>query len=151
MERLVEPLGVTSLSKSQVSVMAKELDEAMEAFRSRPLDAVPYTFVAADALVLKVRENGRVVGAHTLIATGGNAEGYREILGLSAPPGTGGAAVQVLPGQEHRRRPGRDEEGTILVPVYREAGEGSVAGDQVVRGQGLAAPPRAVISRGSLC
>jgi transposase-like protein len=62
MERLVESLGVTSLSKSQVSEMAKELDEQVEAFRTRPLDAGPYTFVAADALVLKVREAGRVVG-----------------------------------------------------------------------------------------
>ena len=51
MERLVESLGVTSLSKSQVSVMAADLDEAVEAFRTRPLDAGPYTFVAADALV----------------------------------------------------------------------------------------------------
>ena len=38
MERLVESLSVTSLSKSQVSVMATELDEAVEAFRTRPLD-----------------------------------------------------------------------------------------------------------------
>ncbi|CRH12103.1 truncated transposase [Mycobacterium tuberculosis] len=53
MERLVETLGVTKLSKSQVSIMAKELDEAVEAFRTRPLDAGPYTFLAADALVLK--------------------------------------------------------------------------------------------------
>ena len=60
-DRLVETLGITSLSKSQVSVMAKELDTAVEAFRTRPLDAGPYTFVAADALVLKVREAGRVV------------------------------------------------------------------------------------------
>jgi putative transposase len=51
MDKLVETLGITSLSKSQVSVMAKELDTAVEAFRSRPLDAGPYTFVAADALV----------------------------------------------------------------------------------------------------
>jgi putative transposase len=72
--------------------MAKELDEQVEAFRTRPLDAGPYTFVAADALVLKVRENGRVVGVHTLIATGVNAEGYREILGVrSAPPRMGPA------------------------------------------------------------
>ncbi len=57
MDKLVETLGITSLSKSQVSVMAKELDTAVEAFRTRPLDAgPPYTFVAADALVLKVRE-----------------------------------------------------------------------------------------------
>nr|GLK35414.1 hypothetical protein GCM10017611_22660 [Rhodococcus wratislaviensis] len=61
MEKLVDSLGITSLSKSQVSVMAKDLDAQVEAFRSRPLDAGPYTFVAADALVLKVRENGRVV------------------------------------------------------------------------------------------
>ena len=57
---------------------------------------------------------------------------------------------QVLPGQEHRRRPGRNEKGTVLVPVHPEAGEGSVAGGQVARGQGLAASARAVISRGSL-
>jgi putative transposase len=59
MEKLVETLGITRLSKSQVSVMAKELDEHVADFRSRPLDAGPYTFVAADALVLKVREGGR--------------------------------------------------------------------------------------------
>ena len=60
MEKLVDSLGITSLSKSQVSVMAKDLDTQVEAFRSRPLDACPYTFVAADALVLKVP--GRTVG-----------------------------------------------------------------------------------------
>lgn len=63
--------------------MAKDLDEQVKAFRTRPLDAGPYTFVADDALVLKVRENGRVVGVHTLIATWVNVEGYREILGVS--------------------------------------------------------------------
>ena len=63
--------------------MAKDLDEQVEAFRTRPLDTGPYTFLAADALVLKVRENGRVVGVHTRVATGVNAEGYREILGVA--------------------------------------------------------------------
>jgi transposase-like protein len=91
MERLVESLGVTALSKSQVSEMAKDLDEQVEAFRTRPLDAGPYTFVAADALVLKVRENGRVVGVHTLVATGVNAEGYREILGVQVSSAEDGA------------------------------------------------------------
>ncbi len=61
MEKLVETLGITRLSKSQVSVMAKELDVHVEEFRTRPLDAGPYTFVAADALLMKVREGGRVV------------------------------------------------------------------------------------------
>ncbi|UZG60500.1 IS256 family transposase (plasmid) [Rhodococcus opacus] len=91
MDRLVDTLGITSLSKSQVSVMAKDLDTQVEAFRSRPLDAGPYTFVAADALVLKVRENGRVVNVHTLVAVGVNAEGYREILGVDVTSSEDGA------------------------------------------------------------
>jgi hypothetical protein len=57
MEKLVEQLGITRLSKSQVSEMAKDLDGQVEAFRTRPLDGGPYTFVAADALVLKVRSS----------------------------------------------------------------------------------------------
>jgi len=91
MEKLVQALGITSLSKSQVSVMAKELDEQVASFRTRPLDAGPYTFVAADALVLKVREGGRVVGVHALLATGVNADGHREILGLQVSSGEDGA------------------------------------------------------------
>jgi transposase-like protein len=91
MEKLVETLGITRLSKSQVSVMAKDLDEQVEAFRTRPLDAGPYTFVAADALVLKVREGGRTVNVHALLATGVNAEGYREILGLQVTSAEDGA------------------------------------------------------------
>ncbi len=91
MEKLVEQLGITRLSKSQVSAMAKDLDEQVESFRTRPLDAGPYTFVAADALVLKVREAGRTVKVHALVATGVNAEGYREILGLQVSTGEDGA------------------------------------------------------------
>ncbi len=87
MERLVETLGITRLSKSQVSVMARELDEQVESFRTRPLDAGPYTFVAADALTMKVREGGRVVLVHALLATGVNADGHREILGLDVCSG----------------------------------------------------------------
>ena len=90
-EKLVQALGVTSLSKSQVSIMARELDEQVEAFRTRPLDQGPYTFVAADALALKVREGGRVVQVHALLATGVNADGHREILGLDVTTGEDGA------------------------------------------------------------
>ena len=90
-EKLVAALGITALSKSQVSQMAKSLDVMVEQFRTRPLDAGPYTFVAADALVLKVREGGRTVGVHALVATGVNAEGYREILGLQVTSAEDGA------------------------------------------------------------
>jgi transposase-like protein len=90
-EKLVETLGITRLSKSQVSEMAKSLDAQVEAFRTRPLDAGPYTFLAADALVLKVREGGRTVNVHALLATGVNADGYREILGLHVTSAEDGA------------------------------------------------------------
>ena len=82
MDKLVQTLGITGLSKSQVSEMSKDLDAQVEAFRTRPLDAGPYRFVAADALVLKVREHGRVVKVAAMVATGINNDGYREILGL---------------------------------------------------------------------
>src|ERR1700761_303372 len=58
-EKLAASLGVQGLSKSQVSAMAAELDEMVEGFRSRPLDAGPYTFCWIDALTQKVREGGR--------------------------------------------------------------------------------------------
>jgi putative transposase len=82
MEKLVATLGIDRLSKAQVSQMSKSLDEQVEAFRTRPLDAGPYTFLAADALVLKVREGGRTVNVHALLACAVNADGHREILGL---------------------------------------------------------------------
>ena len=91
MDKLVGSLGIESLSKSQVSTMASELDEQVEAFRTRPLDAGPYTFLAADALVLKVREAGRVVPVHAMVATGINRDGHREILGLQVSTAEDGA------------------------------------------------------------
>jgi putative transposase len=91
MERLVETLGITRLSKSQVSRMAADLDEQVKAFRTRPLDAGPYTFVAADALTQRVREGGRVVNVHALIGTGVNADGHREVLGLQVSSAEDGA------------------------------------------------------------
>jgi len=91
MEKLVESLGITRLSRSQVSEMARDLDAQVEAFRTRPLDGGPYTFVAADALVLKVREGGRVANVHALLATGVNGDGHREILGLHVTSAEDGA------------------------------------------------------------
>jgi putative transposase len=90
MDKLVQSLGITGLSKSQVSEMAKDLDDHVEQFRTRRLDG-PFTFVAADALVLKVREGGRVVAVHALVATGVNADGHREILGLHVTTSEDGA------------------------------------------------------------
>ncbi|MGW2370755.1 IS256 family transposase, partial [Streptomyces sp. NPDC001667] len=90
-EKLAESLGVTQLSKSQVSSMARHLDEQVAAFRNRPLDAGPYTFVWLDALTQKVREGGRIVNVHALVATGVNADGHREILGIDVASSEDGA------------------------------------------------------------
>ena len=57
----------------------------------RPLDAGPYAFVWIDALTQKVREGGRTVNVHALIATGVNADGKREILGLDVASSEDGA------------------------------------------------------------
>jgi transposase-like protein len=90
-EKLAASLGVTGLSKSQVSAMAAELDEMVEGFRSRRLDGGPYTFVWIDALTQKVREGGRTVNVHCLVATGVNANGHREILGVDVTSSEDGA------------------------------------------------------------
>ena len=93
MDKLVKTLGIDSLSKSQVSRMAAELDEHVEQFRHRPLDAAgPFTFVAADALTMKVREGGRVINAVVLLATGVNGDGHRAALGMRVATSETGAA-----------------------------------------------------------
>jgi putative transposase len=90
-EKLAAAMGVTGLSKPQVSAMAAELDELAEGFRNRRLDAGPYTFIWTGALTQKVREGGRTVNVHCLIATGVNADGHREILGVDVTSSEDGA------------------------------------------------------------
>jgi putative transposase len=79
---IVKALGIEGISKSQVSAMAKTLDAQVEAFRCRPLDAGPYTYVWLDGLTMKVREGGRIVNVVVVVATGVNANGNREVLGV---------------------------------------------------------------------
>ena len=81
-EGLVQTLGIAGLSKSQVSELARSLDEPVTAFRNRPLDGGPYPYVWLDALTQKCREGGRIVNVATVIATGVNADGHREVLGM---------------------------------------------------------------------
>ena len=79
---VVKSMGIEGISKSQVSELAKSLDETVTAFRNRPLDAGPYTYIWVDALTQKVREGGRIVNVAVVVATGVNADGHREILGV---------------------------------------------------------------------
>jgi putative transposase len=90
-DKLVEQMGIKGISKSQVSQMSKVLDAQVAAFRNRPLEGGPYAFVWVDALTQKVREGGRIVNVHVLVATGVNADGHREILGVEVTSAEDGA------------------------------------------------------------
>ena len=81
-DKLVAQLGIEGISKSQVSQMAATLDEQVAAWRNRPLDAGPYTYIWIDALTQRVRERGRVVNIAVVHAVGVNADGRRETLGM---------------------------------------------------------------------
>jgi putative transposase len=79
---VVRAMGIEGISRSQVSRLAASLDEQVAAFRNRPLDAGPYTYVFLDALTQRVREGGRIVNVACVVAVGVNADGHREVLGL---------------------------------------------------------------------
>ena len=82
---LVQAMGLTGISKSQVSKLCKEIDERVLAFLKRPLSGEwPYLWL--DATYLKVREGGRVVSVAAIIAVAVNTEGKREIVGLHIGP-----------------------------------------------------------------
>ncbi len=87
---LVQALGMTGISKSQVSRLCQALDGEVERFRTRKLDG-PYPYLWLDATFPKVRQDGRVVSMALVIAIGVNARGEREVLGLDAGPSEDGA------------------------------------------------------------
>jgi putative transposase len=81
-DAVVQQLGIEGISKSQVSELAAHLDTQVDSFRHRRLDSVAYPYVWLDAMYVKSREDGRIANVATIIATGVNAQGYREILGM---------------------------------------------------------------------
>ena len=88
--RVMETLCGTSFSKSAVSDVCKDLDKAVNEFRTRPLEG-DYPFLTVDATYFKVRENSRVISKAFMIAYGTNAEGHREILGFGVYANESGA------------------------------------------------------------
>ena len=79
---LIKSLGCDGISSSQVSRICQQLDEVVESFLGRPLGGGPYPYVWLDALTQKVREEGRIVNVCVVVATGVNADGQREVLGM---------------------------------------------------------------------
>lgn len=79
---LVQAMGCSGVSKSQVSRLCAEIDERVQAFLCRPIEGEwPYLWL--DATYVKVRENARVVSVAVIIATGVNTDGRREVLGMA--------------------------------------------------------------------
>ena len=88
---LIKALGCDGISSSQVSRICVQLDEVVESFLGRPLDGGPYPYVWLDGLTQKVREGGRIVNVCVVVATGVNADGQREILGMDVGASEDGA------------------------------------------------------------
>jgi len=79
---LVQAMGMSGISKSQVSRLCAEIDEKVKAFLHRPLEG-DWPYVWLDATYLKVRQNGRIVSVAVIIATAVNSDGRREVLGMT--------------------------------------------------------------------
>jgi transposase-like protein len=82
---LVKAMGMSGISKSQVSRLCEEIDDKVKAFLNRPLEGDwPYLWI--DATYLKVRQSGRIVSVAVIIAVGVNSDGRREVLGMAIGP-----------------------------------------------------------------
>ncbi|MGH8276706.1 MAG: IS256 family transposase, partial [Steroidobacteraceae bacterium] len=78
---LVKAMGMSGISKSQVSRLCEEIDERVQAFLERPIEGDwPYLWI--DATYVKVRSNGRIVSVAVIVAVGVNGDGRREVLGM---------------------------------------------------------------------
>ncbi len=82
---LVKALGMSGISKSQVSRLCEEIDGRVKTFLDRPIEGDwPYLWV--DATYVKVRQNGRIVSVAVIVAVGVNSDGRREVLGMDIGP-----------------------------------------------------------------
>ena len=82
---LVKAMGMSGISKSQVSRLCAEIDEKVKAFLGRPIEGDwPYLWI--DATYVKVRQNGRIVSVAVIVAVGVNGDGRREVLGMDIGP-----------------------------------------------------------------
>jgi transposase-like protein len=82
---LVKAMGMSGISKSQVSRLVEEIDDKVQAFLTRPIEGDwPYLWI--DATYIKVRQAGRIVSVAVTVAVGANADGRREVLGMAVGP-----------------------------------------------------------------
>lgn len=81
-QRVAEKMGVSRLSKDQVSAIASSLDADIEELCARPLDGSPVPYVWLDATYVKCRRGGRVASTAVVTAIGCDAGGWRRVLGV---------------------------------------------------------------------
>ena len=82
---LVKAMGMSGISRSQVSRLCQEIDERVKAFLERPIEGDwPYLWI--DATYTKMRQNGRIISVANIIAVGANDDGRREVLGMAVGP-----------------------------------------------------------------
>ena len=82
---LVKAMGMTGISKSQVSRLCEEIDQRVKAFLDRPIEG-DWSYLWIDATYVKVRQAGRIVSVAVIVAVGVNADGRREVLGMDIGP-----------------------------------------------------------------
>jgi transposase-like protein len=81
-DELVKAMGMTGISKSQVSRLCAEIDDKIGAFLNRPLEG-DWPYLWLDATYVKVRANGRIVSVAVIVAVAVNSDGRREVLGIT--------------------------------------------------------------------
>jgi len=110
---LVTAMGMSGVSKSQVSRLCEEIDGKVKAFLERPIEGDwPYLWI--DATYLKVRRGGRIVSVGVIIAVGVNADGRREVRGMHGGRHLRGRAdLDGIPAQAHTPRPARRQAGRL--------------------------------------
>ena len=81
-DELVKAMGMTGISKSQVSRLCSEIDDKIGAFLDRPLEG-DWPYLWLDATYVKVRQNGRIVSVAVIVAVAVNSDGRREVLGMT--------------------------------------------------------------------
>ena len=119
---LVQAMGLTGISKSQVSKLCKDIDERVMAFLERPLEGEwPYLWL--DATYLKQREGGRIVSVAAIIAMAVNTDGRREIVGLKVGPSEAETFWSGFPQDPGPSRPERRQAGHLRCPRRAQAGD----------------------------
>jgi transposase-like protein len=84
-DELVKAMGMTGISKSQVSRLCGEIDDKIASFLNRPLEG-DWPYLWLDATYVKVRQDGRIVSVAVIVAVGVNGDGRREVLGMAVGP-----------------------------------------------------------------